>query len=284
MDFQKNAKTSLTFVLVAVTLLSVSLIQNYAFAQGQGMEITANAAEGSTSISISGHTATTNNAITLQVMAPNGNRVSVAQVMPDANGDFMTEFQIGGALWKQDGMYTISAQQGSSDLYKLSVNVEIVGGTALETAVSDSTFIDKGSEGIVSATEKPGLTISADAIQGSTTIGISGNTDRTDNSITLQVIAPNGNRVSVAQVMPDANGDFMTEFQIGGALWKQDGFYTIEVQQGESSAYKDSVQVEVIDGAVIPEFGAISAMVLAVAFISIIVVTAKTRLRILPKH
>jgi len=103
MDFQKNAKTSLTFVLVAVTLLSVSLIQNYAFAQGQGMEITANAAEGSTSISISGHTATTNNAITLQVMAPNGNRVSVAQVMPDANGDFMTEFQIDGAVIPEFG-------------------------------------------------------------------------------------------------------------------------------------------------------------------------------------
>jgi len=264
----------------------MSLIQNYAFAQGQGMEITATAADGDTSISISGHTATTNNAITLQVMAPNGNRVSVAQVMPDANGDFMTEFQIGGALWKQDGMYTISAQQGSSSLYKLSVNVEIVGGTTLETAVSDSTFTSGvAQDGFVGTAEiLPGLTISADAIPGSTTIGITGNTDRTDNSITLQVIAPNGNRVSVAQVMPDENGDFMTEFQIGGALWKQDGFYTIEVQQGESSAYKHSVQVEVIDGAVIPEFGAISAMILAVAFISIIVVTAKTRLRILPKQ
>jgi len=41
--------------------------------------------------------------------------------------------------------------------------------------------------------------------------------------------------------------------------------------------------VEVIDGVVIPEFGTIAAMILAVAIISIIAISAKTRLRILPK-
>ena len=240
---------TIAFTLIGFFLISIIFTQ-YAFAEGQGMSIFAKASEGSTIINVSGHTATTNNAITIDVIAPNGNLVSVSQVMPDQNGDFMTEFQITSA-WNADGMYTITAQQGSSDLYKLSVNVEIVDGKTLETAVSDSTFTGKAPEGDISTAERPGLTISADAIAGSTIIGISGQTDRTNSAITIAVTAPNGDLLSIDQIMPDADGDYRYEIETGGALWRQDGYYTIEVQQGESSAYKDSVQVEIVDGAVI---------------------------------
>ena len=75
----------------------------------------------------------------------------------------------------------------------------------------------------------------------------------------------------------------MIEFGIGGSLFKEDGFYTVNAQQGENSLYKDSVQVDIVDGAVIPEFGTIAALILAVAIMSIIAVSAKTRLSIMPK-
>ncbi len=42
-------------------------------------------------------------------------------------------------------------------------------------------------------------------------------------------------------------------------------------------------EIEIIGTFVIPEFGAIAALILAVAIISIIVVSAKTRLSIMPK-
>jgi len=67
-------------------------------------------------------------------------------------------------------------------------------------------------------------------------------------------------------------------------LWKQDGFYTISAQQGTGSGYQDSVEVDIANGAVIPEFGAIAALVLAIAIVSIIAISAKTRLNVIPKY
>jgi predicted secreted protein with PEFG-CTERM motif len=48
--------------------------------------------------------------------------------------------------------------------------------------------------------------------------------------------------------------------------------------------YQTSAEIEILDGHVIPEFGVIAAMILAVAIVSIIVVTAKTRLSIVPRY
>ena len=49
-------------------------------------------------------------------------------------------------------------------------------------------------------------------------------------------------------------------------------------QQGTNSMNKASVEVEVADGAVVPEFGTIASLVLVVAISSIIVLSAKGRL------
>ncbi len=160
-------------------------------------------------------------------------------------------------------------------------------GTTAETSVTESTLesgFDQASPIIGAAKEIGGLTITDNSVLGSTTISISGNTDRTNNDVTVRVQAPNGNIVSVRQISPDANGDFMIDIEVGGQLWSQNGMYSIDVQQGESSNYKGSVDVEIIDGAVIPEFGTIAALILAVAIISIIAVSAKTRLSVMPKY
>jgi len=115
-----------------------------------------------------------------------------------------------------------------------------------------------------------GLFIMADAVEGSTTIGISGHTDKSITDITLIVTAPNGNIVSVDQMSPDANGNFMTEFKTASPLWKQDGVYTITAQQGEAALYKDTVEVEVIDGVIIPEFATLALIVMATAFTALL--------------
>ena len=75
-----------------------------------------------------------------------------------------------------------------------------------------------------------GLTLSAGGVEGSTTIDVSGTTDR-NGDITLKVTAPNGNVVSVSQISP-SGGSFMTTIETGGALWSQDGMYTISAHQG----------------------------------------------------
>ena len=155
-----------------------------------------------------------------------------------------------GVVWNQDGMYTISVKQGSSALYDFSLQVEIVNGVTRATSVSEST-LESGTPGtspIIGGIN--GLTIKDNSVRGSTTISISGNTDRTNNDVTVSVQAPNSNIVSVSQISPDANGDFMIDIDVDGQLWSQNGMYTITAKQGDSSNYKDSVDIEIIDGMV----------------------------------
>jgi len=282
----KRPTTMLVFFLLSVTILSGFAFQDLAYAE-TGMSVSVNADEGSTTISVSGHTSVGNNDITILVQAPNGNIISIDQVSPDANGDFMKDVQVGGLQWNQDGVYTIGIKQGSSTLYDFSLSVEVTGGTTAATSVSDSTLESGFGEvsPIIGGTKDiSGLTITDNSVLGSTTISISGHTDRTNTDVTVRVQAPNGNIVSVSQLTPGANGDFMIDIEVGGQVWSQNGMYTIAVQQGESSSYKDSVDVEIVDGAIIPEFGTIAALILAVAIISIIAVSAKTRLSIMPKY
>ena len=118
----------------------------------------------------------------------------------------------------------------------------------------------------------------------STTIEIAGMTDRVSQDVTITVTAPNGNVVSVDQVSPLLSGEFGSTITTGGPLWVEDGFYTVTAQQFDDPKYTASTQVDIEDGVVVPEFGTIAAMILAVAIISIIAVSAKSRLSIMPRY
>lgn len=120
------------------------------------------------------------------------------------------------------------------------------------------------------------LSIQASAITGSSTLIVSGTTDKLNQDITFVIVAPNGNIVEVDQLKPD-NGSFTLTTNIGGELWKQDGIYTVKAQQTDNILYMDTVQVDIKDGVIIPEFGGIAMMILVVAIVSIIVVTTKAR-------
>ena len=282
----KGSTTSIMLVLMAISLMSVTSIQQDVFAQILGISLTAEASEGSDTILIYGQTASQVTDITFTVTSPDGfNRLAVDQVKPAANGNYSTEFKISPS-WKQNGFYTITAMQSvhSNSIYTMSVMVEVINGMAIETLVTESNletgiFVPKQED-----PSQKGLKMRANAMEGSTTIGISGHSDRTNLDIILKVIAPNGNVVSVEQITPGLDGNFSKDITTGGPLWIQDGIYTVTAQQGESSDHKASVKVEIIDGVVIPEFGSIAVMILAITIISIIAVSAKSKLSIMPRY
>ncbi len=275
---------------MAVALMSVSAVQQDVFAKDAGMSLTAIAEEDGNIISITGATTANNGAVTFTVKTPDGaNLQAIGQETPDANGEFSTEFNVSN--WKQDGMYIIKASQGTSLLYSITLNVEVIGGMTAETSTTESSIVSNQSSGdlvvsnsISSTTEDRGLSIAANAMEGSDTIEITGQTSKTNEDVTFTVTSPNGNLVSVDQISPDTSGDFATDILVGGPLWSQDGAYTVTAQQGSGSAFTDSVEVEVADGLVVPEFGTIAAMILAVAIISIIAISAKSRLSIVPRY
>ena len=274
---------------MTVALMSVSAVQQDVFAKDAGMSLTATAEEGGTIISLTGETTANNGAVTFTVKTPDGaNLQAIGQETPDENGEFSTEFNVSN--WKQDGMYKIKANQGTSLLYSITVNVEVIGGMTLETSATDSSLVENySSQDAVAISSQStevirGLSILANAMEGSDTIEITGETSKTSEDVTFSVTSPNGNLVSVDQISPDSNGNFALDIRVGGPLWSQDGAYIVTAQQGNDSMFTDSVEVEVADGLVVPEFGTIAAMILAVAIISIVAISAKSRLSIVPRY
>ena len=286
----KRSTTSMAIVLMAVSLISVTSIQQDAFAQSPGMSITATADKGSDTIMVTGKTTSDTTDITFRVTSPSGNNVVVlGQVSPDANGNFATEFKI-GPLWTENGLYEITAMQGvqQNSLYTLNVLVEVIDGIAKRTSVTESNLDTRLFDG---NPEEPNVAIAkglkldmAQFVNGSDEFTVSGLTDRVSQDITITIIAPNGNVITVAQISPSLDGEFEKVITVGGPLWKENGFYTVNAKQFDEPKYMDSIEVDILDGTVVPEFGTIAAMILAVAIISIIAISAKSRLSIMPRY
>ena len=276
MNSRRHTITSLSIVLLAVTVMSVSGLGQNAYAAGAGMSLSA---EGSgDTIAISG--TSDRNDLDVTIVLSSGNGIHDVAQTSVSGGSYSASFNVSNLA---DGAYTIAANQGASSKYNLSVSVDVSGGTS-DSSASVSNIVGAAAEETesVETASASGLTITAGGMEGSTTIDVSGTTDR-NGDITLKVTAPNGNVVSISQISPSGDS-FMTTIETGGALWSQDGMYTISAQQGAASNYKTSAEIEIVDGHVIPEFGVIAAMILAVAIVSIIVVTAKTRLSIVPRY
>ena len=382
MKFIRYSFTQLSMVLLAVTIMSVSVLGNSAYSDhvaGSGGTIDVVAAEGSNIINISGTTDRSGEVI-VKVLAPNRNLVSIDQLTPTGEGlrlGYSTTINTSGPTWNQDGDYTITVQQSggnctlvggtSSDdrehdrnaqwscsagtaqgfaqfmenKYNHVVRVAITSGTTSETSVSIDYLVEHdeyyvSSQNVPTAKDMKKLKLTADGVQGSTTINVSGTTDKI-NEVIIKVTAPNGNIVAIAQITP-TGGSFATTIETGGPLWSQDGTYTVKARQGPTHmssfatvetttvecdaldesykgltssatstkhcntvkpqsnfksadddnsgwlAYQNSAEVEILDGHVVPEFGVIAAMILAVAIVSIIVVTAKTKLSLVPRY
>jgi predicted secreted protein with PEFG-CTERM motif len=294
---------------------------------GVGMSLSVDANAGSHSIMISGST-DRSVPVMIIVTAPNGNVVAIDQVTPSGNS-YSATIGVGGSQYNQDGMYTILVQQGAQSgdttynslnlltdyqgghlgKYKFAAQVEVTSGTTSATSISKSSCYGTcnydPSAPIMSGGVSDGrLTITADAVLGSTTIDVSGTTTL-HSSVMLKVIAPNGNVVAIDQVTPSGNS-YSATIGVGGSQYNQDGMYTIIATQstgsiadtsGPSSVVNDvlishpvyqsitaSTEVEVVDGHVIPEFGTIAAMILVVAIVAIIAVSAKTKLSLVPKY
>jgi len=277
MNSRRYAMTSLSIVLLAVTIMSVSALGQNAYA-GTGMSLSA---EGSgATIDVSGTSDRSDLDVTIVLKSGNGIH-DVAQTSI-SGGSYSASFNVSNL---SDGTYTIAANQGPSSKYSLSVDVDVSDGTS-NSSVSISNVVGAAVEASVEetvvVTPAGGLSLTAGGVEGSTTIDISGTTDR-NGDITLTITAPNGNIVGVSQLSP-SGGSFASTVEVGGPLWSQDGMYTVSAHQGASTLYQTSAEVEIVDGHVIPEFGVIAVMILAVAIVSIIVVTAKTRLSIVPRY
>ena len=302
MNSRRYTMTSLSIVFLALTIMSVSTFGQNAYAGSMTLSVDCSGSV----CDVSGTSDRTDLDVAIVLKSDNGIH-DVAQSTV-SGGSYSATFNVSNL---NDGTYTIEANQSISSStggkYVLFVDIDVSGGSS-DSSVSVDNIVQRdvesyvGSQNTLTADELKKLTITASGIEGSTTINVMGTTDRSE-VIIIKVLAPNGNLVSIDQVTP-TGGSYATTIFTGGSLWSQDGMYTISATQTSSGLkqstetfvraadsansglinYQTSAEVEILDGYVIPEFGVIAAMILAVAIVSIIVVTAKTKLSIVPRY
>jgi len=291
-------------VLFTVAILSVSAIGQNAYACS-GRSLSVDCSGSVCDVSGTSDRSDLDVTIKLSEQGTKGKIHSIAQSSV-SGGSYSATFNVSNL---PDGAYTITATQSASGQastkYSVPVDIDVSDGTSTSSvSINHRVSYQEGtyahSENLPTATSFKKLTITASGMEGSNIINVRGTTDKSD-VIIIKVTAPNGNLVSVDQLTP-SDGSYATTIFTGGPLWSQDGTYMITAQQGPTNLgntlvghaantpniglinYQTSAEVEIADGHVIPEFGVIAAMILAVAIVSIIVVTAKTKLSIVPRY
>ena len=206
---------------------------------------------------------------------PFNNIVKIDQIKVKSDNTFSTSVSTAGELWKYDGTYTIKVTYGSQDIHATTL-IELTGGGI----ITPSTGTECGPNDIVAS----GQCI-PHSIAGATVTRASFHADTSSLRLVL-----------------DAETDGMITLDIPREYLDTDStndplFVLIDGEEAESEESATSTmrtvtitfpagteEIELIGTFAIPEFGTIAALILAVAIISIIAVTAKTRLNVIPKY
>ena len=274
------------FVLFGILIISVG--STPVFGENESIIVTTDKSsylDGET-MSISGEIkyVALGNQLSIVIQAPNGNLVSVDQITVNSDNQFSTEIKLGGKLMKEEGTYTIKVTQDKKNHVTTSFEF---GGISSLNELEESVIVDS----LITATT---ITVqdSTDLIYYEITngkvISIIPDTDAKsllinietwdDGSVTLtiprSVLDAKTNDVDDAEFFVLVDGE---EVDFEEITTSTDRTLTIPFLAG-------SEQIEIIGTFVIPEFGTIAAMILAVAIISIIAISAKSRLSIVPRY
>jgi len=217
--------------------------------------------------------------VTLQVIAANGNIVTLAQLDVNADKTFSLEITSGGPLWKSTGEYTVKVLYGTESR-KTETTFQFGGPGSGTTPGPSGPRIEIGDTGKFigySITGGSVISIVEDFASHSLIITISTTSDG-ELTITLP-----------RNVIDSKMGDTDTDDEFFVLVDSEEvPDYTESKTSTERTLIipflDGSEQIEIIGTFVIPEFGTIAALILAVAIISIIAVSSKTKLSILPKY
>ena len=212
--------------------------------------------------------------VTLVVSGPMG-IVQVDQVAIDSNGNWSTTVNTANPMMKYDGEYKIKATYGTQDLIHV-VYVNLVGGIEAGSMAGHEDHDDGHHEEVYDLASEVDYSISGGHVEG-----VAANVN--GNSLVVSIHdAEDGGELTIT--LPS---DVITPFN--------DGTFFVLVNDEESDDASqdgntitvpfdaDANTVEIIGTHVVPEFGTIAAIILAVAITSIIVLSAKTKLSIMPK-
>jgi len=208
--------------------------------------------------------------VTLIVTSPTQNIVTIQQIQVNSDKTFSTTLNTAGNLWKYDGTYIIRVQYGNQEVNN-KVLVELTGGITTKPKPTTPSVTCNSSELAVVGTCVP-FTIS-----GATVTGVDVNTK--ENSMIVKINAMNDGTLTLNPTTKTIKGIFMV--LVDGEEWDD---VSIDGQKVTVEFPAGTEEIRIIGTMVVPEFGTIAALILAVAIISIVVVSARSRLSIMPKY
>ena len=217
--------------------------------------------------------------VTLQVFFEK-NLLQVSQVKVSQDGKFTDTFTAAGPQWQNEGTVTINAGYGGQDT---ELNIEFFKNTSGEFTSNYEVKIPAGGTFDVQYTMKGGIISSMDLNQKNLSLEINISTS-SDGNLNINLprdsidsINNNGQDIDFIVLMYEGNTEIpiQTDFR---NIDTEDQFRSINipVKNGDT-------KIEIIGTHVVPEFGTIAMIVLAVAIVSIIAVSAKSRLSIIPR-
>jgi len=217
-------------------------------------------------------------AVTLKVLSPNGNIAGVAQPEVNSDGSFAGIFNTSGYAWKNNGTYQITATYLGIDA-TISIEIKDTVGTGMtaETAAAASIAETEAA----SIYEFPVGQIAYDITCSATSPSFIGNGD--DSTLDIYIDATDDGVLTIALdesiIKPFDDGTF---FVLVNNEEVQDF-----VQEGNKLTIPCKVgdeKISIVGSWAIPEFGTIAVMILVVAIVSIIIVSAKTKLSLVPRY
>jgi len=264
------------FVVAGTSITSV-------FAAPISIETDSDAYDHSSIITVTGQIANVDPnylAIALKVLSPNGNIAGIAQPEVNSDGSFVGTFNTSGYAWKNNGTYQITATYLGIDAI-ISIEIKDTVGTGMTAETATAETATTAITEIASSYEFPEGQIAYDITCSTTSPSFIGNGD--DSTLDIYIDATDDGVLTIALdesiIKPFDDGTF---FVLVNNEEVQDF-----VQEGNKLTIPCKVgdeKISIVGSWAIPEFGTIAVMILVVAIVSIIIVSAKTKLSLVPRY
>ena len=209
------------------------------------------------------------------------NLIQVSQVNVSQDGKFTDTFTAAGPQWQNEGQITIKANYGSDTSTEL--NITFFKNTIGQFISNYEVNVPNGGTFDVPYTMKGGVISSMNVNQKNLSLEINIETN-SDGNLDLRL-----NRDYIDSTMNDGKDiDFIVLiYEENKELPLQTTYQHIESYDNTRSisipVKHSDVRIDIVGTHVVPEFGTIAMIVLAVAIVSIIAVSAKSRLSIMPR-
>ena len=210
--------------------------------------------------------------ITLIVTGSTG-VVTIEQLTPSSDGSFSFSINTASPLMKYDGEYKIKATYGDAGINDVIV-VTLEGGL-VKQAPSHSGHEEEHHHEAADFTKELDYNISGGMVESITATG--------DDSLLVSIhMAEDDGELTIT-----LSEDIITPFNDGSFFVLVNGEESDDAHQMGNQLMipfdSTTTDIEIVGTHVVPEFGTIAMIVLAVAIVSIIAVSAKSRLSIMPR-